>query len=252
MDKDIGPVLEGWDYRPDQVSVRRIRGLDGKEKIQIRVDLGVLQVEMEGRPDGKRPFGEKSLLEYHRSLIEAHRRKYGSAEEFTLTPDECAELEAEAMQYYHRRLSFFELQEYERARRDAEHNLHIFEFIRQYAEEEEDRIGLDQYRGFVLAHWTRAAVLDSLHRKQYDRAIRYIEEGIQKIEEFLEEYDDEEFIEEVEEIEYFRNWLEDIRNEKPLTIRERLERELEEAVGREEFERAVKLRDRIRSMDREA
>jgi len=248
MDKDIGPIIEGWDYKPAEVSVRRIRGLDDKEKIQIRVDLGVLQIEVEGRPDGKRPFGRKSLLEYYESLVEAHRRRYGSDDGFTLTPNECAELEAEAMQYYHRRLAFFELHEYERAQQDAEHNLQLFELVKGYAEDEEDRVVLDQYRGFVLAHWTRAGALASLQRKRYDEAIQRIEVGIRKIEEFLQEYEDEDFIEEDEELDYFREWLEEVRGEKPLTARERLERELEEAIGREEFERAAQLRDRIQNM----
>ena len=248
MDKDIGPIIEGWDYRPTEVSVRRVRGLDGKEKVQIRVDLGVLQIEVEGRPDGKRPFGRKSLLEYYESLVEAHRRRYGSDDGFTLTPNECAELEAEAMQYYHRRLAFFELHEYERAQQDAEHNLQLFELVKRYAEDEEDQVVLDQYRGFVLAHWTRAGALASLQRKRYDEAIQRIEAGIRKIEEFLQEYEDEDFIEEAEELDYFREWLEEVRSEKPLTAREHLERELEEAIGREEFERAAQLRDRIQNM----
>ena len=36
---------------------RKIVGEDGKEKLQVRLDLGLLQMELNGRPDGERPHG---------------------------------------------------------------------------------------------------------------------------------------------------------------------------------------------------
>ena len=62
MDFDISPLLDHWAYKPGQVVVRKFKGKDGKEKIQLRVDLGLLQMNAEGRPDGKRPFGHNSLV----------------------------------------------------------------------------------------------------------------------------------------------------------------------------------------------
>ncbi len=64
MSKDLTVLLHGWDYNPNEVTVRRVLGIDGREKIQMRLDLGVLQMEVSGRPDGKRPYGHESLLEY--------------------------------------------------------------------------------------------------------------------------------------------------------------------------------------------
>ncbi len=55
MSKDIAVILNGWDYNPDEVTVRRILGLDGRVKIQMRLDLGILQMEVDGRPDGQHP-----------------------------------------------------------------------------------------------------------------------------------------------------------------------------------------------------
>jgi len=58
---DISPVLKAWEYDSQQdMMVRKIRGIDGKIKIQMRLDLGILQMEQEGRPDGKRPHGKES------------------------------------------------------------------------------------------------------------------------------------------------------------------------------------------------
>ena len=55
MNFDISHLLESWDYQAGQVIVRKFTAKDGVEKIQLRVDLGLLQMNAEGRPDGKRP-----------------------------------------------------------------------------------------------------------------------------------------------------------------------------------------------------
>src|SRR6201986_5065216 len=67
MDFDISPLLDHWAYKPGQVVVRKFKGKDGKEKIQLRVDLGLLQMNADGRPDGKRPFGHNSLFDYYQA-----------------------------------------------------------------------------------------------------------------------------------------------------------------------------------------
>src|SRR5208282_2075496 len=63
--RDITPVLKGWDYEPGTINVRKISGMDGMPKLQMRVDLGLLQMEMSGRPDGARPHGCESLLDFY-------------------------------------------------------------------------------------------------------------------------------------------------------------------------------------------
>src|SRR5271166_4980624 len=85
MDFDISHLLEKWEYQPGQVVVRKFKGKDGQEKIQLRVDLGLLQMNAEGRPDGKRPFGHASLLEFYQARLYKHLADHqGSDEDFTL------------------------------------------------------------------------------------------------------------------------------------------------------------------------
>src|ERR1700748_603465 len=66
MSLDLNTILKDWPYESGTVKVRKITGLDGREKLQLRVDLGVLQMEITGRPDGLRPHNCEALLEYHR------------------------------------------------------------------------------------------------------------------------------------------------------------------------------------------
>src|SRR5262245_41710245 len=103
MDYDISHLLDDWDYQPGQVVVRKFTSKEGKEKIQLRVDLGVLQMNAEGRPDGKRPFGHVSLLEYYQARLYKHLAANGGSDEgFTLKAEDCAKLQLEWLQFHHR------------------------------------------------------------------------------------------------------------------------------------------------------
>lgn len=67
---DISSILNGWKYNPEQINARWIVGDDGEDRIQVRLDLGILQMHTTGRPDGTRPMGFESLLEYYESLLD--------------------------------------------------------------------------------------------------------------------------------------------------------------------------------------
>ena len=248
MSLDIRPILEGWEFRPDEVTVRKIVGREGREKIQLRLELGLYQMETTGRPDGTRPRGHESLLDYYQSLLEEHRLKYGSDEGFRLNGKDCLQLRMESLQYYHRRISFFELKAYEAAERDAQHNLQVMDLLKEHAEAEEDRMLSEQYRAFVLMHHTKARVHQSLESQDYDKAILRIDEGIEHIEEFFREYGRADLIDNAMEIAFLRKWRSEITRERPLSEPELLERELQEAVQQENFELAAELRDRLRDI----
>jgi hypothetical protein len=65
MSLDLSGLLREWPYEPGKLNVRLVTGEDGESRIQVRLDLGILQMHTEGRPDGQKPFGFDSLLEYH-------------------------------------------------------------------------------------------------------------------------------------------------------------------------------------------
>src|ERR1700686_4799132 len=113
MSFDISALLDEWDYQPGQVVVRKFRGKDGLEKIQLRVDLGLLQMNAEGRPDGKRPFGRDSLLEHYAAQLEKYLATHGGDDtDFRLSAEDCAKLQQEAIQYHHRYICLFQLEDF--------------------------------------------------------------------------------------------------------------------------------------------
>lgn len=247
MNKDIQPLLNNWPYDSEKLCVRRIRGEDGREKIQLRIEMGILQMEVAGRPDGQRPHGYESLLHYYRAQARAAGER-GEKDSFSLDSEACMALQMEALQYYHRRISFLELGEYEFARRDADRNLALFDFVKEYADDEEDRLSMEQYRPFVIGHRVRASVLLHLDEEEYDRALKEIEGGIEEIQTFFREFDRPDLLDESEEVAFLKEWADEIRKDRPLSPRQDLKEQLREAVAIEDFERAAELRDRIRAL----
>ena len=245
MSKDIGPIVEGWDYRPDRPAVRQILGQDGRPKVQLRLDLGLLQMEVTGRPDGKRPFGHETILDHYLAALREKLENSGGEEGFRLSPEDCMKLQMESMQFYHRRISWLELGEYAAAERDAEHNLRITDFVGKYAETDHLREMFTHWKPFILLHRTMARARRAWEQKQFDEAITRIEEGIQAIAATYREQGREEALESSEEITYLKRWADEIVQARPLTLEQRLERELQEAISNEMFERAAVLRDRL-------
>src|SRR5437868_978100 len=130
MSLDLNDLLRDWPHEPGQIKVRKILGADGKEKIQLRIDLGLIQMEVSGRPDGQEPHNCESLLEYHQQRAERVEKK---GEKFELTPEEIGELQQEGIQYYHRYISLFQFQDYIGVIRDTARNLEVFDFVAKHA-----------------------------------------------------------------------------------------------------------------------
>jgi len=93
MDLDLSELLRDWEYTPGQINVRLIQGADGEKKVQVRLDLGILQMNMDGRPDGQRPEGFPSLLEYHQARIDAREQEPTDDEQAHNQDDELPHLE---------------------------------------------------------------------------------------------------------------------------------------------------------------
>ena len=54
-DSDLTRFLSHWPRTTGEFQVRELQADDGRMLLQVRIDLGVIQMEAEGRPDGQRP-----------------------------------------------------------------------------------------------------------------------------------------------------------------------------------------------------
>lgn len=249
MDFDMSHLLDQWEYQAGKVAVRKFQGTDGKEKIQLRVDLGILQMNAQGRPDGKRPFGYDSLLEYHRSRLQKHLAASGGDEAgFQLQPDECAKLQIEALQYHHRYICLLELGEFAAVVRDAERNLEVFNFVGKHAASEDLAWTLQQFQPQLLMILTRARALEALKVEDHSEAVAQIERGLESLRNFYHDHARTDLIPQSGEIQSLETWLAEIRASRPLSPREKLEQALSEAVQQEDYERAARMRDALRNL----
>jgi UvrB/uvrC motif len=249
MDFDISHLLDNWEYQPGQVVVRHFKGQDGKQKIQLRVDLGLLQMNAEGRPDGKRPFGYVSLYEYYQARLYKHLAAHGGSDDgFKLKAEDCAKLQLEWLQYHHRYICLLQLEDHAGVIRDAERNLSVCDFVEKHAESEELAWALRQFQPQLLMILVRARGAQALQAEDYTLAIRLVEEGIEQIRAFYREAAGVEAAEQSGEVTALEDWLAEIRAKRPLSRRERLERALSEAVKSEDYERAAKVRDELKHL----
>jgi hypothetical protein len=243
VSKDITPILAGWDYDPEDFQVRIVPGDDGRDKLQMRLDLGVLQMELDGRPDGRCPHGSESLLDAY----EARLRLLGP-DDFVLNGPACAELMREGLQYYHRYLALFHLQRYDLVARDTVRNLRLFAFVRRHAARPDDKLQFDQYRPYVTMMHARALALQALAREDHAAALKRIDEGIAGIRAFLRDYDQAEHEADCRELRFLLDWRHQVEGDRRLGPIELLEQQLGRAIHLEQFEEAARLRDQIRRL----
>ena len=210
----------------------------------------------EGRPDGKRPFGHNSLLEHHEARLAKHLgENEGRTEGFTLNSEDCSKLLQEAIQFHHRYICLFQLQEYEAVIRDTQRNLKVFDFVDEFAASDDMSWSLQQFRPQLLMMETRARGSLALKEGELARAIEAVSNGLEAIREFYRDFARSDSTEQSGEIQSLEAWLKELRDrstqkrtKRSLNAREKLEHALSEAVLREDYESAAKYRDSLRNL----
>jgi hypothetical protein len=235
--QDIDSVIEGWDYVPGEVNARRISASNGRELLQMRVDMGLLQMEIDLRPDGMRPHGAETYFDY---LVSEVVRE---GEEFELSSEQCTESDRELVQYYHRRLCWLSLREYGSAVKDAEHSLAFMDFVREHSPDEEWILSHEQYRPFVLFHRIQAGALAALDDDGPELAIAEINKGLDSFRDLFLQYDAEDQFDTDELVVRLRDMRESVR--KRYELGNTLDEQLAEAVKSENYELAAQLRDQM-------
>lgn len=248
---DLQSTLGDWPYDSEQISVRKIVGADGDVKIQMRVELGVLQLECERRPDGANPYGSDSLLEFHRKRLAGFEERNGTQLGFILSPKHCEELREEASMFYRRFVCLFVLEEYDNVFRDTSHNLCIMDLCRDYASEPEDCQTLEVYRPYVLMMDARSRAHHSMNEGHFASALAHVNRGILHLRAFFESVSDgrfEDLSEESGEIHMLRELGKQVVRSMPEDSILVTRKALRAAVRDERFEEAARLRDVLKHL----
>jgi hypothetical protein len=245
---DLTALLRAWPHEPGRVNVRIIAGDDGRPKIQVRVELGILQFEMTGRPDGLRPEGHESVLDMVRER-ERQQRVSSSPERFVLSTDDCAALREESVQYYHRYVALFVLEDFQGVVRDTTRNLELFAFCHRYGESQQDREVLEQFRPYVIMMRTRAQASLAMRGGQTRVALAAIDTGLDELRRAFEDRGQADRFEQASEVQVLHGLRDMLVPKLPSSQRLELEERLRAAITAENYELAAILRDELRMME---
>jgi hypothetical protein len=236
--RDLDTLLRDWTFKPDEVQARIIKAGDGRQVIQLRIDLGLLQMEVTDRPDGQQPHGARTYYDY---LLRCSLEE--GQEDFSMNPEQCTAADQEFAQYYHRRISWLALREFDRAVADADHTLALMDFVRDHSPDEEWTIGHEQYRPFVLFHRVQAAVFAQLDNQGAEPAIEELNRGLARFKKIYADYEAEDRYEEDEFVQRLIDLRESLK--KHFKVNLTLQEQLDDAVAKEEYELAAKIRDQL-------
>jgi hypothetical protein len=248
--QDIDEILEQWPFDPQSVNVRLLESAQ-RRVLQMRVDMGILQLETDGRPDGNRFHGATTYFDFLREQSSQSEKK------FELDEDSCLEVDREFVQFYHRRVCWLQLKEFDLAVRDADHTLALMDFCKRHSSDEQWTISHEQYRPFVLYHRTQAAALAYINQDEdtidgaddaepvdtAEFAIDEVNYGLIKLRELFAEYDAEEQFDEDELVQRLTEFREGLREK--YEVGQTAKEQLETAISDEDYEAAARLRDQL-------
>lgn len=248
---DISHLLKDWPHEPGRINARQIVGDDGKPKLQIRIDLGVLQMDMQGRPDGQRFQGFESLLDYQQDRLKRYLREADTADAagFVLTPDECRALREEAVQFYHRYVGLFAIGDFAAVVRDTTRNLALFDMCRDYGQTDPDRLVLEQFRPPVLMMRTRSEAEKAIAAGRPKQALAALDRGLEELRAVYEDAGRGELFDESNEVQLLRGMRDALVPKLPASQKVELQERLRAAIDAENYELAAILRDELRLLD---
>lgn len=249
MSDDLSKILDQWPYEAGKINVRMIEGDDGEPRIQLRLDLGILQLRTSGRPDGLRPEGFESLLELHEARHDEYVAQNGSAAGFVLTEEECRELREETVQYYHRYVCLMVLEDFDGVVRDTTRNLRVLDLCAKFAETEGDRTILEQFRPYITMMRARALASQAIKDNEPKAAIHAIDLGLEALRQYFADMDQPDLFEKSNEVQVLKGMRDTLTPKLPVSQGAELKARLAQALKQENYELAAILRDELKSID---
>ena len=248
MNLDLDELTVGWDCPEGEITARIIAGEDGSDALQLRVDMGLLQMALGGRPDGQRYCGQPTVLDFVRGEI-------GRAREITRSVWDA--LVRELTQYNYRRLAFAHLAEdasHEAREEDARTYLpfavrdvdHCMLILKMLVEHREEGVGSHADLAPTLV-FNRSRLLARLYTmdERYDDAVEELAAGIEALRASLKDLGaDDEQCEADAGVAYLRQMEDRLRRQHG--VGRTLQEQLDDAIEAEDFETAARLRDALR------
>ena len=244
MEKNtLTDLLRSWPHKPGQINARTVECPDGRVVLQVRVELGILQMETNGRPDGARPEGRETVFELARSRIAEEN------ESARLQASTCAALRDEAALFSYRSVVFSVLDDHAGVLRDTERNLLVVEFTLVNAEHSDDRSRASSTLPQLLMMRSRARSTLAVRAGQPKLARTVLDEGLVELEAAYRERGGRPAFEASQEARVLMGMRELLVPQLPASQRQELRDRLKDALAVENFELAAILRNELRLME---
>jgi excinuclease UvrABC helicase subunit UvrB len=132
--------------------------------------------------------------------------------------------------------------------RDTSRNLRVLDLCSKFADEEQDRLILEQYRPYIIMMHARARASILAGNSQFNQALDAVNSALDAIRDFFQRFGQEDAYPESNEVRVLKRFARDLRRKVPVSAAERLQRKLDRAVKAEKYEEAARLRDKLREM----
>lgn len=246
MTLDLAELTAGWECPPGELRARVVVGRDGGELLQLRVDLGLMQMFPEGRPDGQRFHGLASAREFIQRELRMHDGR--------LPEQDWQELERELLQTNYRRMALGVVVEEALRNNKGEDAERFLQYALADIDACQQDLALLAEHGDGDRHaslrptlaFDRARLMAQLCivEGRFEDAVEQAETGATALEDVLIELGyDEEQQEEDAGVRYLHDLSLQLRREYGIT--QTLSEQLAEAVENEDFETAAALRDEL-------
>lgn len=228
---DIWEILARWPWTEEGTRVRVLRGADGLERLQVRLECGLLQFEVAGRPDGVRPSGSESLCD----ALKAQGRGVGAIA--------AEQVRQECDLYEQRARAWLVLGECARAAADCDRNVQALDWALGQVDAEVEPAPLREARLNALLLRARAEVTACARAGDARGGLAAIDRALGQLERMQEG---------VTETGYGQAMLRAMRDtllpRLPSSQRADLEERLRRAIRSENFELAALLRNELRQI----
>ena len=238
---DLTPILKDWQWQSGVFGVRTLSGHDGRLLLQVRLELGIIQMEADGRPDGNASGGFGSVLDRFRS----HVATPGGAR---LGEQDASDLGGEILLYRQRAMACAVLELWPRVRRDALHNIEILDVLWAHGPDNAQRGRNELWRANEIKMQARAEVAMAIAAGRKAEAGLAIDRALESLEKSFQRAGAANEFERAIETQYLRGLRESLTLKLPASQRLELERRMLIAIGCENFELAAILRDELRQM----
>jgi hypothetical protein len=237
MELDLTAFLREFGFEPGRVNARLVKASDGREVLQVRVELGALQMEVVGRPDGQP------------SVLEGLRTQRSGAPGATLSVADGAALRLELVMIQQRAVAFLAVGDAVRAHRDASLLVDGTELLVQRGLSAE-REWAEGARFSVLVLRTRCAAMALIAAGRTRDAGLAIEAGLEALAVAAERIGIADGFDSLGDVIALRTMRDTLVPQLPPAQRAELEGRLRAAILAENYELAAILRDELRLMER--